>query len=415
MDAFTPLGMDAQRNGPMDAGVAGPKSVLTAFFTLTSPHPRYHRLPMKVRRSLLALGAFFVAAAGVAGCGSGVPGNSVADVAGNPITTQAFNHWMFVVAKSEAAQSPGTPVIVPNDPPNFNTCISEVRKQIPTLAKSKTATLRSDCKQLFTSLSSQVMDFLITAYWYQADAAKLHVNVTDADVQKTFNAAKKQTFPTAAGFNAYLTQTGQTMEDVLYRFKVNAIVQKLQAKDTKSITQADIVAYYNSHQSQFGTPEARNLRIVLTKTAAQADAAKKALQSGQSWNTVAKKYSTDPTTKNSGGLLTNVTQGQQDAALTQAAFSAPLNTLLGPVKGQFGYYVLEVTKITQATHKTLAQATPTIRSDIANSQTQTAQTAVANHAKKDWLSQTKCASQYAMADCSGYKAPKTATTGSSTG
>jgi foldase protein PrsA len=363
----------------------------------------------------MALGAFFVAAAGVAGCGSGVPGNSVADVAGNPITTQAFNHWMYVVAKSEAAQSPGTPVIVPNDPPNFSTCITAIRKQIPSLAKSKTATLQSDCKQLFTSLSSQVMDFLITAYWYQADAAKLHVKVTDAEVQKAFTTAKNQTFSSAAGFNAYLTQTGQTMQDVLYRFKVSAIQQKLVAKDTKPITQADIVSYYNSHQSQFGSPESRNIRIVLAKSAAQADAAKKALQSGQSWTTVAKKYSTDPTTKNSGGLLTNVTQGQQDAALTQAAFSAPLNTLLGPVKGQFGYYVIDVIKVTPATHKTLAQVTSTIRSDLNTSQSQTAQTAVANHAKKDWLSQTKCASQYAMADCSGYKAPKTATTGTSTG
>ena len=71
----------------------------------------------------------------MAGCGSSVPGDSVADVAGNPITTQAFNHWMYVAAKSQAAQNPGQPVIVPNDPPNFNNCIAQVRKQIPSLAE----------------------------------------------------------------------------------------------------------------------------------------------------------------------------------------------------------------------------------------------------------------------------------------
>ena len=370
---------------------------------------------MTVRRSILALGAFFVLAVVVAGCGSGVPGNSVADVAGNPITTQAFNHWMYVAAKSEAAQSPGEPVIVPNDPPNFNSCITEVRKQIPSLAKSKTSVLRSDCKELFTSLSSQVMDFLITAYWYQADAAKLHLNVTNAEVQKAFTTAKAQTFSTPSAFNSFLSETGQTLDDIVYRFKINTIVQKLVAKQTKPVTQADIVAYYNSHQSQYSTPESRDMRIVLAKSAAQADAAKKALQSGQSWTAVAKKYSTDPTTKNSGGLLTNVTQGQQDAALTQAAFSAPVNTLLGPVKGQFGYYDVEVTKITPATHQTLAQATKSIRSNLTTTESTNAQTAVANHAKKDWLSQTTCQSQYAMADCKGYKAPKTATTGTTTG
>jgi foldase protein PrsA len=365
---------------------------------------------MKVRRSFLALGAFFVLAVAVAGCGSGVPGNSVADVAGNPITTQAFNHWMYVAAKSQAAEEPGEPVIVPNDPPQFTKCIADVRKEIPSLAKTKAATLKTACQEQFTSLSSSVMDFLITAYWYQATAHKLGVNVTNAEVQNAFDTAKKQTFPTTAGFNNFLNETGQTLDDIVYRFKINTVVQKLVARQTKPVTEADIVAYYNSHPTQFGTQESRNMRIVLTTTAAQANAAKSALQSGQSWTTVAKKYSTDPTTKNNGGLLTGVTQGQQDAALTAAAFAAPVNKLIGPVKGQFGYYIVEVTQITPATHKTLAQSTATIKSQLTTQESQNAQTAVANQAKKEWLSQTTCRSDYAMADCQGYKAPKTATT-----
>jgi hypothetical protein len=115
----------------------------------------------------LALGAFFVVAAALAGCGSGVPGNSVASVAGNPITTDAFNHWMYVAAKSQAAQNPGAPVIVPTDPPDFKACIAQAKKLIPSLAKTSDAQLKTDCKQLFTSLSGQVMTFLIKAYWYQ--------------------------------------------------------------------------------------------------------------------------------------------------------------------------------------------------------------------------------------------------------
>jgi foldase protein PrsA len=366
---------------------------------------------MKVRRSLLALGAFFVVAVGAAGCGSSVPGNSVADVAGNPITTQAFNHWMLVAAKSQAAQSPGQPVIVPNDPPNFNTCIAQARKEFPSLAKASVTTLRADCKQLFTSLSSQVMDFLIKAYWYQADAAKQHVNVTDAEVQKAFTTARNQQFPNGKGFNTFLSQTGQTLQDVLFRFRITTIVQKLAAKHNKSVTQADIQNYYNTHASQFGTQESLNVRVVLAKNQADALAAKKALSSGQSWAAVAKKYSTDPSTKNSGGLLTGLTKQQADPALAAAAFSAPVNKLLGPVKGQFGYYVYDVQHVTPATKQSLAQATALIRQQLVSQQTQSAQTAVDNQAKKDWLSQTTCQSAYAMVDCKGYKAPKTATTG----
>jgi foldase protein PrsA len=370
---------------------------------------------MNMMRKVLALGAFFVVTVAVAGCGSGLPGNSVAVVAGNPVTTQAFNHWMYVAAKSQAAQSPGQPVIVPNDPPEFKQCISNVKKQIPQLAKTANSQLKNDCKQLFTSLSSQVMDFLIKAYWYQADAANQHINVTQAQVDKAFNTAKSAQFPSQAQFQSFLGQTGQTLQDILYRFRINQVYTKLLAKHNTTVTPAQIQAYYNSHKSQFGTPESLNLRIVLTKTQAQANAAKKALDGGQSWNAVAKKYSTDPTTKNAGGVLSNVTKGQQDTALDNAAFSAPLNKTQGPVKGQFGYYVFEVTKRSTSTQQSLAQATPQIRQTLTAQQQTSAQTAIDNRAKKNWLSKTTCRSDYSMADCSGYKAPKSSTTPSTPG
>ncbi len=368
---------------------------------------------MKSLRSIPALGAFFVAIAlAVSACGSGVPGNSVAVVAGNPISTQAFNHWMYVLAKTQAAQSPGQPVIVPNDPPHFTKCISQVKAEIPSLAKTSTKTLQADCARVFTSLSSTVLDYLIKAYWYQAQAHKLGITITPAQVQTALAQAKKGQFSTAAQFKSFLDSTGQTLADVTYRIKIEKIYSKLLARHPTKVTSAQISTYYNTHKSQFGTPESRNMKIVLTKTLAQANAAKAAIESGKSWAVVAKKYSIDPTTKNKGGVLTNVTKGQQDAALSQAAFAAKTNKVIGPVKGQFGYYVIEVTKINAATQKSLADSTALIKQTLTSQSQTAAANAVVNEAKKEWQSQTKCRSGYAMADCAGYKAPKTSTTSS---
>ncbi len=364
---------------------------------------------MKVWKYILALGAFFVVAAGLSACGSGVPGDSVADMAGNPISTQAFKHWMFVAAKGSSAQTPGAPIIVPSDPPDFKGCIAQVRAQIPSLAKSSDKTLQSDCKQLFTSLSGQVLDFLIRAYWYQADAAKLHIKVSDAQVQKAFQAAKAQQFPTSAAFQTFLAQSGQTLQDIIFRVRVNQIYQKLLARHAASVTPAQIQAYYASHASQFGTPESRNIRIIRTNTLSQAQAAKSALQKGQSWTVVAKKYSIDTATKSKGGLITGVTKGQQEQALDNTAFTASLNKIVGPIHGQFGYYVVQVIKIKKSTQQSLAKATPLIKQILTGQRQSSSQTAVDAQAKKDWLPKTKCRSDYSMADCAGYKAPKTAT------
>jgi foldase protein PrsA len=365
----------------------------------------------KLRKSLLALSAFFVLGVGLSACGSGIPGDAVADMAGNPISTQAFKHWMFVAAKASSSQSPGAPVIVPSDPPQFSSCISQVRSQIPSFAKGKTdKQIRSACQQLFTSLSSQVMDFLIRAYWYQAEAAKLHVKVTDAEVQKAFQSARKQQFPTNAAFQTFLSQSGQTQQDIIFRVRVNTLYKKLLSKKQSSVTPATIQHYYQAHPSQFGTAESRDLRIIRTNKLSSANAAKAALDHGKSWTVVAKKYSIDAPTKNKGGLITGVTKGQQEKALDTAAFSAQLNKIVGPIHGQFGYYVLEVTKIKAATHQSLAAATPLIKQILSGQQQTNAQTAVDNQAKKTWLAKTKCRSQYAMADCAGYKAPKTSST-----
>lgn len=363
---------------------------------------------MKSVRSIPALGAFFVILAmAVAGCGSsgGIPGDSVAVVAGNPITTKAFKHWMFVAAQSQAAQSPGQPVIIP-DPPNYTKCMADARSAIPTLKKTPAKTLKADCAQLFTSLSSQVMDFLIKSYWYQADAHKAGIKMTDAQVQAALTKAKKGQFSTDAQFQQFLKSSGQTLADITYRVRVEQIFVKLSARHPTTVTQQAITNYYNTHKSQFGSPETRNIDIVLTKTIAQANAARSAIQGGQSWKAVAKKYSIDPS-KSTGGVLNGVTAGQQDSALSKAAFAAPVNKLVGPVKSQFGYYLIKVTKVTPATQRSLAQSTTLIKQTLQNQLTTAARTAVDAHAKKDWFEKTSCRKLYSMADCNGYKAPKT--------
>jgi foldase protein PrsA len=362
----------------------------------------------------MALGAFFVAIAlAVAGCGSsgGVPSGAVASVAGNPITKRALDHWMYTYVKGNASQSPGTPVIVPNDPPAFTKCIAQARSEIPSIKKDSDTTIKGLCGRLFAQLNQTELGFLIQSYWYQAEAHKLGIKVSNAAITKELSKAKKeQGLKTQAQYTSFLKKTGYTAQDINYEIRISLLQKKLLAKHSTKVTSADIASYYKSHASTFGTPEQRNLRIVLAKNATKAKAALSALRGGKSWSTVAKKYSTDPTTKDKGGVLDGVEKGQQDAALDKAAFAAPANKLEGPVKAQFGYYVLEVTKITPATHQSLKAVSTQIKETLLQKKQQAAETAVTSAAKKAFLSRTVCATAYAMADCKGYKAPKTTST-----
>jgi foldase protein PrsA len=364
---------------------------------------------MKLMRNTLALSAFFVVALVAAGCGSGVAGNSVADMAGNPVSVQAFNHWLYLEAKDIASRQQGSPVVVPTDPPQYTNCIAALRSEQPALQKTPTKALRSGCAQQFSQIASPVLDSLITAYWYQAEAAKQHIAVSSKEVMNNFQAAKRSGFASDAQFQAYLSQTGLTLQDILFRFRVNALYAKLVAKHATKVSPASVQAYYTSHVSQYTTPESRNIRLVLANSQAQALAAQAALRSGKSWNVVAKKYSVDPTSKNNGGLLRNVTRGQQDATLDTAAFTAPAGKLLGPIHGQFGYYIFEVTKITPSRVQPLSAVSALIQQTLTTQLQNKATSAVQAQARKDWLSKTKCRAEYMMADCAGYKKPASST------
>ncbi len=142
-----------------------------------------------------------------------------------PVTRVEFEHWLRIAVMGNA--SPGSPVIVPNDPPRFSGCIAQVRARIPSLAHSSTATIRRDCRELFASLVGQVLDYLIKADWYQEDAEINHIVITDAQVAQTFAADKRQLFPTASSYRTFLRLTGQTTQDLLFRVRVSLIYKAL--------------------------------------------------------------------------------------------------------------------------------------------------------------------------------------------
>ena len=212
-----------------------------------------------------------------------------------------------------------------------------------------------------------MLGFLISSEWVIGEASHLGVKVSDAEVKKEFEKIKNEQFPKAAEFEKFLATSGQTVSDLLLRVKLNMLSSKIQQKISKekgTPSKAEIEKYYKENPSRFGTPEKRNVAIILTKTEAQAKEAKKEIESGKSFASVAKAKSIDPTSKAKGGLLTGVTKGQEETALNTAIFSAPLNKLSGPVKTPFGYYIYEVKSATKGTQQTLKQAEASIKQQL---------------------------------------------------
>ncbi|WP_286234819.1 peptidylprolyl isomerase [Thalassotalea sediminis] len=72
---------------------------------------------------------------------------------------------------------------------------------------------------------------------------------------------------------------------------------------------------------------------------------KSEIESGTDFETVAKQHSNCPS-KLQGGALGSFSRGQMVKEFDQVVFNAALNSVQGPVKTQFGYHLIEVTKRT---------------------------------------------------------------------
>ncbi len=368
----------------------------------------------------LALGAFFVAPALALGaCGSDVPGNSVVKVGDQSIKKATFDHWMQIAAVAQAGQSgqatSGTPKATVPDSPEFSACVANKKQTAAKPAKGQpnptSAQLKTQCKQEYDTLKNQVLEFLIRSTWLDNEAAEQDVKVTDKEVQKQIDQAKKQAFPNKGDFEKFLTQSGLTEADVFFQQRGQLLEQKITSKVTKGkdkVTDAQISQYYDKNKNRFAQAERRDLRIVLTKTEARAEAAKRALESGSSWSSVAKQYSVDQASKNQGGKLEGVAKGQQEKALDTAIFEADKGKLIGPIKTQFGYYVMEVTKVTEAKQQSLEDSKESIRQIVSSENQRKALDTFGKDYRQRWKEATKCKDGFVTADCEN--GPKNAST-----
>src|SRR5215475_7874654 len=207
-------------------------------------------------KKLLTVLALAVAAVAVlvAGCGSGVPSNSVAEVDGTPIKKDEFNHWLSVAAKQSAPQGSTAAPPVP-DPPDFPKCVAALKKQ-PVAKGQKApsdAALKAQCQQQYNGLKTQVMQFLIQSQWLLQEADSRKLSAKPAAVQKQLDDQIKQSFPKKDDFQKFLKTSGMTMNDLLFRVKVDLLTQQVRQKivaGKDKVSDAAVTTYYNKNKAR---------------------------------------------------------------------------------------------------------------------------------------------------------------------
>ena len=179
--------------------------------------------------------------------------------------------------------------------------------------------------------------------------------------------------------DALLKKNSVSVADLKSQLQAQMLQDAVKAKvaSQTKLTDAQLLAYFNDpkNKHQFATAESVDAKHILVKTQAEALKIQKLLQANNTpaeWAKLAKQYSIDPGSKNSGGSLGNFTKGRMVKPFEDVAFSLKVGQVSAPVKTQFGYHIIEVTKKTPATAQTFAQAKAQIKSTLLYTQQTTA-------------------------------------------
>jgi len=273
--------------------------------------------------ALLLAAATLTAASCGGGSSDNVPAGSVAVVDGTDVSKSDLDDLLAQAKKGYAAQ----------------------KQQFPKVGTSE-----------YQSIQTQYVAYLVELAEFRHAAEKLGVSVSDKDV----DAAEQDLIKTRFGgkradYVKALKQQGLTPAQ--YREKalaVSALSKKIFDSVTKDVkvSESDILAYYTQNQSQYGSPESRDVRHILVSikgkngqvdfpaSKAKADKIYAQLKGGADFAALAKQDSDDPGSKNLGGKLT-ISRGQTVPEFDKVSFDLATGALSKPVKTQYGYHVIQ--------------------------------------------------------------------------
>lgn len=172
-------------------------------------------------------------------------------------------------------------------------------------------------------------------------AEELGVEVTDEDVAEQRAQVEEQAGSPEALEQA-LEQAGVSPEQFQQSLREQAIQTKIIAQLSEDIDDDAVrSAFDDDPQGRFGPRLA--VRHVLTETRDEAQQALRRIRSGEDFAEVAADLSIDPGSAESGGDLGDIGRGETVEPFEEAAYGAEVGELVGPVRSEFGFHVIEVT------------------------------------------------------------------------
>jgi parvulin-like peptidyl-prolyl isomerase len=258
-------------------------------------------------------------------------------------------------------------------------------------------------------LKTAAIGELLNTAWITGEGEELGIKVTDKEIEAELAKVKKESFKTEKAFQEFMKQSHFTEEDVNERLELQILSTKIQEKITKEappVTEAEAEEYYEAEKAtEYTKKPTRDVRVVVNENKKEVEAAQKALEadnSAKNWEKVTKKYS--PTTATGGGLQKEIAEEFLTEPLKKDIFKSATGELVGPVKQEKNYLLLEVVKLHPEKTQSFAEVKTTIQTTLTSENESKYFEEWVKGFQSKWVARTQCASGFQIEQCANYPA-----------
>jgi predicted small secreted protein len=306
-------------------------------------------------------------------CGTRGSEDVVAKVGGRAITKKQFEHWLSVEGASGAPANGVSP-------------------------------------------GKRAMQSLISAEWTRAQASELGVHVGNAEAEQQLSLLDyagsaglggRGLFAHEAELKKEFASKALTHADRLSLVELNLLASKIEQKSRllaeRQITHAQLARYYEQNRRRFDLPEEREFTILQTHGKPAVLRAKREIEAGKGFLSVAKRVSIDSEAPDG---VQRLKRGEEEPYFVARIFAAKLHVLTGPFKVVLDYYIFKLIRITPRRPRTLTEAEPMIRRLLVDQESGRALTELADARTSAWKARTSCDVGYVVPLCGQHAGAK---------
>jgi len=211
------------------------------------------------------------------------------------------------------------------------------------------------CAQI-ASIQKEVIESLIRREILYQESRKAGIKIDKKDIDKEIDILKKK-FLSDAEFKNELARRNLSEDTLRAQLERGLLIQKhveQQFLKKVKVTDADVMAYYESHLSALKQPLQVRVSHILIQTDSKSEPSRKQearrkaeqilkdLKDGKDFKTIAREQSDGPT-RTSGGDLGYIKKGQLEKQFESVVFNLKTEEISDVIETNYGFHLFKVT------------------------------------------------------------------------